>query len=391
MLEVPSHPAQLTLQPPVAVKAPLRVLVYTDSAGVGGAEISLGHLVTHASAEIEMIVVGVAQPVIAAIAAGRPAAQTICLPAKGMPALWAHLRTFHQLRPDIVHINLCTPWEGAIGLLAALTVPQARVLRVDQLPLRTTDLLALLRTRWLSLRLDAHVAVGEACARRLEDFYALGRDSVRSIPNGVPDRFAAELDTAMAWSGSPAGQLQIGSIGRLDAMKGHDVLLRAMAQVDGVKLVILGEGAERSSLEQLAQRLGIADRVAMPGWVEQPQPQQFDAIVQPSRSEGFPLAIVEAMLAARPVVATRVGSVAESIVDGKTGFLIDKNDVPALAAILQRLRDDPALRTRLGEQARQRAAQMFTAEQMTAQYEQLWRKLIASDRSPRLWVKRPKD
>lgn len=367
---------------------PLHVLVYTDSAGIGGAEISLGHLVAHGSDSFRITVAGVSPKVIQFLAQQRPHTNLVLLPARGPQMFFAHLHSFIRHSPDIIHCNLCTPWAGATALAAALLLPQTRVVRVDQLPLRTTDATALWRTRLLCLRVDAHVAVGEASARRMEDFYALGRGSVRSIPNGVPDRVAP---TPPPYH-SP-GKLLVGSVGRLDAMKAHDVLLRAVAQIPGVRVVIWGEGAERSALEQLTHDLGIADRVDLPGWIEQPQSQlsNFDAIALPSRSEGFPLAMVEAMLAARPVIATRVGSMPEAIIDGETGLLVEKNDVAGLAQALQRLRDDPALRIRLGTQARQKALTHFTAAAMTRQYEQLWQQVCSHPRSPRLRVPRPKD
>jgi len=367
----------------------MHVVVYTDSAGVGGAEISLGHLIATASSAIEITVVGVSSTVVAAIASGRPQARRMVLPGTGVSAFWTHRRTFQHLRPDLVHVNLCTPWAGAVGLSAALSLPQARVVRVDQLPLRTTDLLTWLRTRMLCLRVDAHVAVGQACGRHLEDFYALGRGTVRSIPNGVPDLEPLGNSTPI----SRGEALQIGSIGRLDPMKGHDLLLRAIARVDRTQLTIVGEGAYRSQLEQLAAELGLGDRVQMPGWIDRPRHHlpTFDVIAQPSRSEGYPLAIVEAMLAARPVIATRVGSVPEAITDGKTGLLINKDDVEGLAQALRLLRDQPDLRLRLGQQARAIAAKHFTAEQMTAQYEDLWYRVLTHPRQPRLRVARPPD
>lgn len=366
---------------------PRHVLVYTDSAGMGGAEISLGHLVATASPQIHITVAGVATEVVNAIADRRPKADRLLLPAAGVQALPAHLWAFHRLQPEIVHLNLCTPWAGATGLLAALSLPHTRVVRVDQLPLRTTGAIDLWRTRALSLRVDAHVAVGEASSRRMEDFYALGRNTVISIPNGVPD-----------WLPEPAqsgrsGQFVVGSVGRLDAMKGHDVLLRAAAQVEGVQVVILGEGEERAALEGLAQQLGIRDRLELPGWVSQPRAYLpgFDVVALPSRSEGFPLAMVEALLAARPVVATGVGSVPEAILNGETGILIEKNDVTGLAEALRRLRDDPELRATLGRQGRDFALAHFTVEAMTAHYEQLWSKLLTLPAKPRLRVTRPHD
>lgn len=379
----------------------MHVLAYTDSAGIGGAEISLGHLVATASPDIHFTVVGMHSAVVDAIAQRRTKTPQYVLPAQGLPALRSHLKTFHSLQPDIVHLNLCTPWAGAIGLFAALSMPKARVVRVDQLPLRTTDLITWLRTRSLSLRVDAHVAVGQACGRIMEDFYALGRRTVQSIPNGVPDLGPSDPvyspTTPQAIEGGFKVETErwfhIGSVGRLDPMKGHDVLLRAIAQVEGTKLVIVGDGAYRSELEQLAATLGVADRLLLPGWVDQPRHYlpTFDVVVQPSRSEGFPLTIVEAMLAARPVIATRVGSVAEAITHEQTGLLIDKDDVDGLVTALCYLRDRPHLRQQLGQQARAIALDRFTVQAMTTQYEELWRSLLTTPRKPRFRIPQPKE
>jgi glycosyltransferase involved in cell wall biosynthesis len=369
----------------------MHVVAYTDSAGIGGAEISLTHLVTNMASEIDVTVVGTWQLVVDAIAHQRSQAKRVVLPATGIRAVLAHFQVLHRLHPDVVHINTCTPWECAIATFAALTLPYARVVRVDQLPLRTTDALKLWRTRMLSLRVDAHVAVGEASARRMEDFYALGRGTVLSIPNCVPDtENLAPLPPVFA---NKEQEIVIGSVGRLDAMKGHDVLIRAVAQLEGVRVVILGEGAERRALEQLATELGVSDRLSLLGWVDNPRAYlpQFDIFAMPSRSEGFPLAIVEAMLAGLPVVATRVGSVAEAVTDGETGFLVNKDDVDGLAAALRRLRDDPQLRLRLGQRAQQVAKCNFTVEQMVKRYESLWRELVAKPQHSRLWVPQPKE
>lgn len=369
------------------VDRPLRVVAYTDSLGVGGAEISLAHLVTHVASDIDITVVGLSQKVVEAIACHRPQAQRVILPATGFQSVVAHLATLHRLHPDIVHINLCTPWAGATGLAAALTLPQARVVRVDQLPLRTTEAAKLWRTRLLSLRVDAHVAVGAASARRMEDFYALGRNTVLSIPNCVPD-ITGEPEPPPV---RPDGQLIIGSVGRLDPMKAHDVLLRAIAQVEGTRVVILGEGEQRLALEQLAAELGVSDRVQLLGWVENPRAYlpKFNVIAMPSRSEGFPLAIVEAMLAARPVVATRVGSIPEAVKHGETGLLVDKDDVDGLAVALRYLQDNLGLRDRFGRQGREVAVAQFTIEQMTKSYEHLWQKLLTLPQASRLRVPCP--
>jgi glycosyltransferase involved in cell wall biosynthesis len=223
----------------------------------------------------------------------------------------------------------------------------------------------------------------------MEDFYALGRGTVISIPNCVPDIAGNPQPPPVR----PDGQLVVGSIGRLDAMKAHDVLLKAIAQVEGVRVMILGEGAQRTSLEKLAVELGVSDRITLLGWVDHPRAHlsEFDVMALPSRSEGFPLTVVEAMLAARPVVATRVGSVAEAVIDGETGLLVDKDDVAGLAAALRRLRDHPALRDRLGYRGREVAVARFTVEQMTKSYERLWDQIVSAPKAPRLRVPRPRD
>jgi glycosyltransferase involved in cell wall biosynthesis len=373
---------------PADVNRPLRVVAYTDAAGIGGAEISLGHLVTAVAGQVEVTVLGTCQAVVETIARQHSQAAMQVLPSAGWQSWLAHRSTLQRLRPDVVHLNLCTPWAGATALATALTLPNVRVVRVDQLPLRTTDTLDLCRTRALSLRVDAHIAVGEASARRIEDFYALGRHSVLSVPNGVPDLGAPKPPPLR-----PNTPLVVGSVGRLDRMKAHDILLRSIAQVEQVRAVILGEGAERESLMRQAEELGVSDRLELRGWVDNPRNHlwEFDVLALPSRSEGFPLAIVEAMLAARPVVATRVGSVPEAVTDGKTGLLVEKDDVEGLAAALRRLRDDPHLRQQMGNQGREIAVAQFTADRMAQRYRQIWQDVLSKPQAPRLRVPRPRD
>lgn len=98
----------------------MQVVVYTDSAGIGGAEISLSHLVANVSDKIEVTVMGRSELVVEAIAQGRSQATKLVLPNN---SLLTHLAALLRLRPDVVHINLCTPWAGATGLAAALMLP----------------------------------------------------------------------------------------------------------------------------------------------------------------------------------------------------------------------------------------------------------------------------
>lgn len=352
----------------------LRLVAVSDARGRGGAEHSLGHLLACLPGDVEAHVVGPHPDMVGWLAARRAGAQPHV--SRGLAAT---ARLLHRLRPDVVHVNRHSPWACAAETAAALTLPDARVTVVDQLPMRTVALPLLLRTRSLTARVDAAVAVGEASARRVEDFYALGRGSVRSIPNLVPD-------PGLPVRAPHDGPIRLLAVGRLDRVKGHDVLLDALVDVPDVTLTVLGEGSCRPALEKQVADLGLADRVLLPGWSEDVTAElaAHDVLVLPSRTEGWPLTVVEAMLAGLPVVATPVGSVGEAVADGETGLLVRPDDPAALASALVRLRDDGALRERLGRRGREVAAGSMTADRMAGQWLALWEQLRASPRVPRL-------
>jgi glycosyltransferase involved in cell wall biosynthesis len=266
---------------------------------------------------------------------------------------------------------------------AALALPGARVLAVQQLPLRTVSLPTWLRTRALLRRLDAHVAVGAQSCRLVEDFYALGRGSVRSIPNFVPD-VPCLAEPRLTRDGREPG-LVIGSLGRLDRVKGYDLLLQAVAAIPSARLVVLGEGGQRAALEQQARDLGIAERVQFPGWDPEPRRRlaEWDVFCLPSRSEGFPLSIVEAMFAGLPVVATRVGSVPEAVQEQQTGILVAKDDVAGLTDALCELAD-PVRREEFGRLGRKHALENFTVEKMAGTFRALYDELLAQPRRSRI-------
>lgn len=372
MTEPPAPPGE-----PPARTGVRSLLAYTAAPGVGGAEISLGHLLAHASPSVDITLAGTSETVVAALSARRSRMPALVLPAGGPRAFLAHVTAFRRLRPQIIHVNRHVPWAAAAGIAAALATPATRLVTVDHLPLRTVDLIEMWRTRMLTLRADAPVAVGQASARRLEDFYALGRGSVRSIPNGVPDPGVRRRQRR------EDGPLVVGAVGRLDPMKGYDVLVRALAQVDRLALVLVGSGVEEAALRALAQTLGIADRVTFTGWLPCARDvlPWFDVFAMPSRSEGLPLALLEAMLCELPCVATPVGSIGEAIRHEHTGLLVPQDDPDALAAALRRLRDEPELADRLGSAARRAARQAFTVDTLTRAYEQLWAELVARPRA----------
>jgi glycosyltransferase involved in cell wall biosynthesis len=350
---------------------------YTDASSWAGAEVLLGTLLAGLTTLIEAVVIGVDEPTVGKLATFRPGSATVLLPRahgiRDLRGILIHRSAIADLGLDIFHANLS--WLPACreALLAATSLRGLRVLAVENLPLDHHGARTRLVKHITSRRLDAHVAVGEAAARMVEGRALLRRGSVQVIHNGIVDL------------GPPSERVRgtdavvVGCLARLDRIKGLDVLLNSIVSLPSVRVVVAGRGPERKPLEQLAARLGVAERVRFLDWVDSPRQllQSFDVFVLPSRAEGFPLSIVEAMFAGLPVVATDVGSVREAVIEGETGILVPPDDSERLTGALRNLVDRPELRRQLGERGRAVAVERFTAERMVAAYEDLYEQLLS--------------
>ena len=209
--------------------------------------------------------------------------------------------------------------------------------------------------------------------------------SVRVIYNGidpgvVPD--PAARARARRDLGADEGELVIGTIARLDPVKDLGTLVRATADLARrrrARLVVVGDGSERASLERLASECGIRDRVAFVGFRDDAREwlAGCDVYANSSVSEGVSLTILEAMAAALPVVATRVGGTPEVVDDG-CGRLVAPRDPHALARVLDDLAAAPELRARLGLAARQRVESRFTIDRMIAEYAGVYRRVVSA-------------
>ena len=191
------------------------------------------------------------------------------------------------------------------------------------------------------------------------------------------DSQSQRLERHREW-GIPVGAFVLGVVARLAVVKNQAMLLRALPELDDdTHVVLVGDGPERARLEELAAQLGVASRVHFTGTVLSRinLHQFFDVSVLCSHSEGFPNAVIEALAAQRPVVATRVGGILDVIEHGVTGLLIDVEDVHALAHSLKALRSDAALRAQLGsagaKRVRERYGQQFVISKLENLYSQL--------------------
>jgi glycosyltransferase involved in cell wall biosynthesis len=196
----------------------------------------------------------------------------------------------------------------------------------------------------------------------------LGVDPARChvVPNGVA------TDPFVGCSVCPRrrSRPQIICVARLAAVKGLDLLLQALpavrAAVGPVALTVLGEGPERPRLEAMATRLGLSGVVRLPGSVEDVAQSlaTADLFVLPSRREAMPLALLEAMAAALPVVATRVGAIPEVLSDGVNGLLVEPEDPADLATAIVRIIRDQDLACGLGRAARRTVVERYSMEGM---------------------------
>jgi colanic acid/amylovoran biosynthesis glycosyltransferase len=161
----------------------------------------------------------------------------------------------------------------------------------------------------------------------------------------------------------PAGPRRLVAIGRLVEQKGQLALVEALARTQApIHLTLIGDGEMRSQIEALSAQHGLANRITLTGWVDEARIKhelaQAHALVMPSFAEGLPMVVMEAMAAARPVIATYIAGTPELVQPEKTGWLVPAGDVDALANAMDRFAqtDDTTL-AQMGQNARTRVLQ----------------------------------
>jgi glycosyltransferase involved in cell wall biosynthesis len=213
---------------------------------------------------------------------------------------------------------------------------------------------ALRRTRNLALSRATRVVCPSAYLRDMAIAWGLPPTRVLVIPNPAPD--LPELPTreeARAALSVPGRLLAFA--GRIGRQKALEIGLAAVAQVDGVSLVLAGDGPEREPMEARAAELGLVGRVRFVGSLPRRGVLELfraaDATLLSSSWENFPHTVVESLAVGTPVIATRVGGVPEVVTDGENGLLVASGDADALGAAIRRFFEEPGLRDRLSRAA----------------------------------------
>lgn len=220
----------------------------------------------------------------------------------------------------------------------------------------------------------AVVVPSHALERTARDTWGQGLP-VRRISNGIDvARYAKPVAGSIPGFERRKGEVVIGTIAGLRAVKDLPTLVRAFAGLPAhARLVIVGEGPERGAIAAEAERLGVAERVLMPGFLSDPHRYVglFDIMALSSLSEQQPIAVMEAMAAGLPVVATAVGDIAH-MVSRANRFAIGASDSLNYREGLERLVADAALRRHVGTANRDKAAAQFDEQTMIATYAALY-------------------
>ncbi len=284
----------------------------------------------------------------------------LCAPRDLDPRLLRSLsRALRRSQPDLVHTHLVhADVYGALAARGRLVSTKHNDDRFRTGPFRFVE-------RALTRRAERVIAITHALARFNVERVGLPAAKLEVVHYGLDEPPAA-------WGENPPSAVPddarvLLSVSRLVAQKGVDRTIRALpavrAEHPDVALVVLGEGPERASLDALAASLGVHDRVFLLGRVPDVAAWLLRAelLVHPARWEGFGLALLEAMLASLPVVATGVSAIPELVADGETGLIVEPG---TLATAINGLLADRAAAARLGAAGFARARGEFSVERM---------------------------
>lgn len=365
---------------------PPGLFLMVDSLEVGGSERQFSLLARHINRENFQLHLGCLQRrgsflgAVGSIAEFNPGGSLFRL-----PSLRARIALAHHLRAKRIAVAHSFDFYSNLMLIPAARL--AGVAAVIGSHRQIGDLLSPVQfgVQAAAFHLcDRVVCNSRAAARRLAD-QGVPEEKLRVIPNGLPEEAFATAGPALPRT---PDRFRVGMIARMNASyKNHSLFLRAAARLvrklPGVEFLLAGDGPLRADLERSSKTLGLGDRVRFLG--EQKDIlailAAIDVSVVPSVSESSSNVILESMAAGVPVIATRVGGNAESVLEGETGFLVSPDDEHQLAETLEILLTQASLREDFGRRARRLALTNFRMEKIRDKYEELYRELLETKAS----------
>jgi glycosyltransferase involved in cell wall biosynthesis len=247
--------------------------------------------------------------------------------------------------------------------------------------------------RLLTRITDAFIAVAQSHGKFLVDFERFPQSKVAVIPNGIDtNRFCPDPEMrsrVRRLLNLPAHAPVIGIVAALRPEKNHEMFIEVAAKVQRVirdsQFLIIGDGPERAKIDAAIAKHSLQYQVQMLGSRSDTHQllTAIDVFALTSHNEANPVSILEALSTQVPVVSTRVGSIAETVIDGETGYCVDPGDSDAMALRIQELVLDPKKNQTIGERGRNRVQERGSLQSMVGGYEDLISKLFAKkQRSP---------
>ena len=318
-------------------------------------------------------------PIYAEAAARGVPALALPIARKGLAGLLAMRAWLRRNRCDVLNSHSSTDsWLAALALVG-MSRPPALV-RTRHVSAAVPDNFP---TRWLYQSATCRiVTTGERLREQLVRENGFRPASIISVPTGIDTARYVPADRAQAKArlGLDPAHACVGIVATLRSWKGHRYLLEAFAglQRKDARLLIVGDGPGRDDLREQVKRLGLQQRVLMPGNQADVTPwlQALDVFALPSyANEGVPQALMQAMAVGVPVVSTPVGSIDELVRREETGLMVPPRDIGALRAAIERLLNEPALGERLALAARALVRSRYSRERMLDSMEAVFREV----------------
>jgi glycosyltransferase involved in cell wall biosynthesis len=295
---------------------------------------------------------------------------------------WLKLRSVLRREGfDVIHTHMfgSNAWGTVVGRLARTPaiVAHEHTWSFEGRPLRR-----LVDREVIGRGSSVFIAVSQADRRKMIEIEGVKPEKVLFVPNGIPTPPPPSGADVRAELGIPAGAPVIGSVSVLRPQKALDVFVRAavplLRDYPDLRVLIAGEGPLKAELTELVRSLGLPDRLMLLGYRSDVPDvlAALDVAVSSSLFEGSPLAVMEFMEAARPIVATTVGGVPDLIDDGVHGLLVPPADADALSAAIRRMLDDREAARAMGERARERRRREFDIDLTVRRFESLYLRLL---------------
>lgn len=295
------------------------------------------------------------------------------------------MRKFHgvvrEFKPDVIHTHHLHELVYALPSAALLRKPVVHT-EHEYYSIQGSKLTLLLKT--LSYQCAAVTGVNKEVGDYLQNRVGVSEKKLRTIGNGIDVERFNKAQQIRATLGLSPDQLVIGTVARMDPVKNQRFLLEVFASVlktyPGTQLLLVGEGSERLPLEEECRRLQITESVQFLG-ARRDIPEllaAMDVFVLPSKEEGLPISLLEAMASSKAIVSTRVGGIPRLIEDGKTGLLVRSGDHEGLTAALCSLLGSSELRAEFGKNAYAVVSERYSLTRSAELYRQLYGEVARS-------------